>query len=82
MSVEVESANTQLRMTMDNIIKGGDSQYDIKEKLENGILQLGLRLNEVLDSVRNQTASSEESFAALQEISETSQNVKEQMTKY
>lgn len=79
MSQEVETTNVELRMIMDNIIKGEESSYEIEEKLEKGIIQLSSHLDEVLDNVRNQTASSEESFAALQEISATSQSVKEQI---
>jgi len=79
MSNEVESTNVELRMIMDNIIKGSESEYQLDEKLEKGIIQLSSHLDEVLDNVRNQTASSEESFAALQEISATSQSVKEQI---
>ena len=46
---------------------------------QNGIVHLVKNIEKVLDNVRNQTASSEESLAALEEISATSNNLSEKI---
>ncbi len=46
---------------------------------KNGIVHLVKNIEKVLDNVRNQTASSEESLAALEEISATSNNLSEKI---
>ena len=56
-----------LAQTMEIIVKGN---YNT-----NGIIQLNDSISKVLDNVRNQTASSEESLAALEEITSTIQNM-------
>ena len=76
---ELVKSNKNVNYSMDNIINGFNSQYynDIEDKLESGIIELNEALLNVLDNVRNQTASVEESLAALEQISKTSQNINE-----
>ena len=74
---EVVESNSLVTQSMDNLIKGEESDYynNLRDKLDKGILQLNKSISNVLDNVRNQTASSEESLAALEEISATSENI-------
>lgn len=74
---EVVESNTLVNKSMDNLIKGEESDYynELKDKIDRGIVQLNESISTVLDNVRNQTASSEESLAALEEISSTSENI-------
>ena len=64
----VNSNDTLLKST--NIIVNGNQN-------EKGIIQLNNFIEVILDNVRNQTASTEESLAALEEITATSNNVNE-----
>jgi len=72
---EVSNSNDILKKSMDNLINGEESKYykELSTKLKRGIFQLNHSIEVVLDNVRNQTASTEESLAALEEISATSQ---------
>lgn len=74
---EVISSNKIINKSMDNLINGKDSSYfsDLEEKLEKGIIQLNHSISTVLDNVRNQTASAQESLAALEEMSATNENI-------
>lgn len=69
-----KESNQSIEKSIDNIIKGDSSKYynELSNKTSRGILQLTEQTEVVLDNVRNQTASSEESLAALEEISATS----------
>ena len=71
---EVLNANEILIQSTDTLIYGEKSKYykDLKFKIDKGIIQLNHSVQTVLDNVRNQTASTEESLAALEEISATS----------
>lgn len=75
----VVESNHILSRSMDNLIKGEESEHyvDLKEKISKGIIQLNVSIGNVLDNVRNQTASSEQSLAALEEISATSEVINE-----
>ena len=53
------------------------SKYQLNNKLDMGIVQLNDQIEVVLDNVRSQTASSEQSLAALEEIAATSSNMTE-----
>jgi methyl-accepting chemotaxis protein len=79
MSQHVEEQNLELFKIMENIVYGKNSKTFTKGNgfIDNGIVQLDQQITEVLDNVRNQTASSEESLASLQEISATSDNMAE-----
>lgn len=79
MSQHVEEQNLELFEIMENIVYGKDSKSFSSNKgfIERGIAQLDEQITEVLDNVRNQTASSEESLASLEEISSTSDNMAE-----
>ncbi len=70
LSDTVSEESQTLLWTMDNIVKGNDSSYfnQMKEKMSEGILHLEDRVEDVLDNVRNQSASTQESLAALEEI--------------
>lgn len=68
----VENENKELLYSIDNIVKGNESKYDSKDNIENGILQLDKYVEDVLDNVRSQTASSQESLAGLEEIAASS----------
>ncbi|MGM0509480.1 MAG: methyl-accepting chemotaxis protein [Fusobacteriota bacterium] len=74
----VESDNILLSKVMDNLIEGKSSDYyrDLDHGLNEGIIHLKKYIEEVLDNVRNQTASTEESLAGLEEISATSGDIK------
>ncbi|MGM0508222.1 MAG: methyl-accepting chemotaxis protein [Fusobacteriota bacterium] len=78
----VKSENEFLSKNMDNLVKGKKSQYysQIKDKLDNGVLQLEDYIETVLDNVRNQTASTEESLAGLEEIATTSKKIEDSAT--
>lgn len=67
LSENVQDEMHELSDTMNFIVKGNSSS--------NGIVQLNDHIGKVLDNVRNQTASSEESLAALEEISATIQHM-------
>lgn len=75
LTTEVSNSNDILKKSMDNLINGEESKYykELSTKLKRGIFQLNHSIEVVLDNVRNQTASTEESLAALEEISATSQ---------
>ena len=80
---EVQSSNEELTKAIDNIINGENSKYanEIRDVLDKGMNQLNEQVELVLDNVRNQTASSEESLAALEEISATSDHIGENIKK-
>jgi methyl-accepting chemotaxis protein len=75
----VVESNHILSRSMDNLIKGDESEHyaELKEKISKGIIQLNVSVGNVLDNVRNQTASSEQSLAALEEISATTELINE-----
>lgn len=79
LSNEVSNSNEILKKSMDNLISGEESQYynELNTKLQKGISQLNQSIETVLDNVRNQTASTEESLAALEQVSATSQFINE-----
>ena len=72
-----KASNESIKKSIDNIINGSQSAYfsNLSDKVSKGILQLTEQTDIVLDNVRNQTASSEESLAALEEISSTSNHM-------
>lgn len=74
---EVVESNALVTKSMDNLINGEESDYynELRDKIDKGIIQLNHSISNVLDNVRNQTASSEESLAALEEISATSESI-------
>ncbi len=63
----IVSENSKLVTILQDIVDGSSSIKGVKQLVEN--------IEHVLDNVRNQTASSEESLAALEEISATSHNL-------
>ncbi|MBN1468410.1 MAG: cache domain-containing protein [Fusobacteriaceae bacterium] len=67
LSENVQNEMDELNKAMNRIVFG-DSH-------EHGIIQLNDHIARILDNVRNQTASSEESLAALEEISATIQHM-------
>ena len=73
LSQEVASSNDTL-LNSTNIIVNGNQN-------EKGIIQLNNFIEVILDNVRNQTASTEESLAALEEITATSNYVNENVKK-
>ena len=77
LSHRVGTEMNNLNMIMDIIVKGNKSVHIGKSLVDmnKGILQLDEHIVGVLDNVRNQTASSEESLAALEEISATIQQM-------
>lgn len=77
MSKTVESENDNLAKSMDNIVKGNMSSFVnlLDEKIDMGIIQLEDHINKVLDNVRNQTASTEESLAGLSEIAQSGKEI-------
>lgn len=83
MASRVEKSNTTVNKSIDNLVNGNKSEFftelSTDEKTEKGIIDLVMQTEVVLDNVRNQTASSEESLAALEEITSTSMNMNENM---
>ena len=77
LSGQVGQEMNNLSMIMDIIVKGNKSVHIGKNLVDinHGILQLDEHITGVLDNVRNQTASSEESLAALEEITATIQQM-------
>lgn len=63
----IVSENSKLVVILQDIVDGSSSIKGVKQLVEN--------IEHVLDNVRNQTASSEQSLAALEEISATSHNL-------
>ncbi|MBN1468848.1 MAG: methyl-accepting chemotaxis protein, partial [Fusobacteriaceae bacterium] len=78
-----KESNELIEKSIDNIINGSDSEYYsvLKNKTDRGIFQLTEQTEVVLDNVRNQTASSEESLAAIEEISATGQQMNQNALK-
>ena len=76
---EVSISNDTLTKSSDIIINGKISSYykEISNGIDRGIVQLNEYIEDILDNVRNQTASTEESLAALEEISATSSVINE-----
>lgn len=74
LSKKVSSSNETLKKSMDILVNGENSLFflEINSKIDKGIIQLNSYVERILDNVRNQTASTEESLAALEEISATS----------
>lgn len=67
----VNDEANKISITMEEVVKGGQNhQYD-------NIKNLVKSLNSVLDNVRNQTASSEETLAGLEEIAASTNNISE-----
>lgn len=77
LTAEVVTSNKTINQSMDNLINGEESRYysSLHEKIEKGIVQLNYSISNVLDNVRNQTASSEESLSSLEEITVTNENI-------
>ena len=80
---DTKISNETIKKSMDNIINGRDSDFynELSEKIDGGIITLAKQSSIVLDNVRDQTASSEESLSALEEISATGKNMNENISK-
>jgi len=67
---EANESNTLIYKGMDNVIKGDSSTFknELQAPVELGIIQMQAKLKNVLDYVRSQAASTEESLAGLEEI--------------
>ena len=63
--------NNKLVNTLESLVNGTNNVKGVKHLVEN--------IEKVLDNVRNQTASSEESLAALEEIAATSHNLNDKI---
>ena len=74
---ELIKANNRINHSMDNIINGYNSEFydELNEKVESGIIELNEAIVFVLENVKDQSVSVEESLAALEQISKTSQNI-------
>lgn len=79
LSNEVVNSNSILLKSTDILVNGSLSKHfdEREDETREGIIQLNESIENVLDNVRNQTASSEESLAALEEISSTSSVISE-----
>lgn len=67
----IVSENSKLVIILQDIVEGSSSIKGVKQLVEN--------IEHVLDNVRNQTASSEQSLAALEEISASSRNLNDKI---
>lgn len=74
-----KKANIDIRNSMENIILGNDK--DIVGELEKGVVNLSEQTEVVLDNVRNQSASTQQSLAALEQINATGVNMNDNMLK-
>jgi len=74
---EIVNSNRIINHSMDNLINGKDSDYyeEINGKIDKGIVQLSHSIAIVLDNVKSQAASAEQSLAALEEITATSETI-------
>jgi len=78
----VESENKELLNTMQNIIDGSKSTAkEDKHYIEKGVVQLEECIVEVLDNIRNQTASTQETLAGIEEIAASGRTMKENSDK-
>lgn len=80
---EIEVENKQISYSIDNLAKGKNSKFfdQLDEKLDSGISQLQDSMEKVLDNVRNQAANTQESLAALEQISATTGGIGENADK-
>lgn len=76
MSEKVKIENEELERVFENIMNGVDCFSGVCTTTNAGIRQLMESMEEVLDHVRNQTASTEESLAGLEEIAATASAMK------
>lgn len=70
----ISKENSKLVTSMENIVKGdncGEKCNSLDDRLSEGIQHLDDYIGKILDAVRNETASIEESLAGLEEISAT-----------
>lgn len=76
-SNNISQTSSLIDKNMDNLIKGQGSIYyhELQKKINMGLIQLNHSIETVLDNVRSQTASSEESLASIEEISTTNNNI-------
>lgn len=73
----VSNENSKMATSMENIVLGsdcGERCANLENNLPEGIKHLDEHIDKILDSVRNETASIEESLAGLEEISSTGHN--------
>lgn len=73
LSVEVVGSNDLLNKSIDILINGEQSEYysGMDLDIEKGVVHLNFSIENILDNVTDQTASSEQSLAALEEITAT-----------
>ncbi len=71
--------NTQLSNTINNIVHGKNSTSysQLEQKIDYGINDLNSKMKEVLDDIRNQTASTQQSLAAIEQIKVNHSNINE-----
>lgn len=76
---KVTEENEELVKSIENIIEGEDTaSFDLLgERVPEGLKQLDAYVDLVLDNIRNQSASTEESLAGLEEISASGNGTKE-----
>lgn len=77
LSSNVIESNENIKNSMDILINGKNSEYynKLEEVMEDGIIQLNNSVSTVLDNVRNQGASIQQSLAALGQIETTNENI-------
>ena len=71
---DIQGENKKLVISMENIVSGdncGERCNSMDDRLSEGIQHLDEYIGKILDAVRNETASIEQSLAGLQEISAT-----------
>jgi methyl-accepting chemotaxis protein len=74
----VSTETDNLSEIMDNIVKGRDAKGS--RVIDEGIIQLENHVTNVLDHIRNQTASTQESLASLEEISASGDTIRSNST--
>lgn len=83
LSTKVIESNENIKNSMDVLINGKESNCYEKtsEGMDSGIIQLNHSISVVLDNVRNQGASVEESLSALEQIENTNDNINRNIEK-
>ena len=74
---KVDTENTALLHSIDNVVKGENSQFYKDDHIKNGIVQLEEYVDRVLSNVQSQASATEQSLSALEEITATTKMIKD-----
>lgn len=79
---QTRESNEEVKKSIDNLIKGESSAYyrELDQSVKRGVISLAEQSSIILDNVRDQTASSEESLSALEEIGSTGKHMNDNIS--